>query len=152
MSAEGYQLIQAFFETNIPFLFLRSNFILQPGGEVDRLNFLCSSTTRSIGLSPWNLGLLHQSVNDSRWFVYAGVDGLFNFIKFLDVRFTSAMEFAYVQGGVHWSSFKPGDPRRKGKFGTAWDLKLLGAPLIPRKANSWSESYGTPDIQRWSLV
>lgn len=141
----GQRVYRSFVETNLPRIFLHANAVPSPGAEgLERLQAFFSYDQFEWA-SDLQAGFLRTNINESRNFIYLGFEDLFEY-AIGRARVTTDMKLAYAELGVHLSKFEHGDPRRNGKFGFAWDLRLQGSLVNPRYANYWSDIYGIDKI------
>jgi hypothetical protein len=138
----GATVFRSFLETNVPSLFVSSSLVTAPGRPVERGVFQLRYD-RATWVGEATLGVTRTEVNERRTFVHAGFDQLFGFLS-AEGRMNTDGEFAEGRFGVHLTTFEPGRPERNGKFGFAYDFKLMASAVNPAQANLWAAGLG-PD-------
>jgi hypothetical protein len=71
-----------------------------------------------------------------RRFLFARGERLFNYFTF-ELKLTNQGELAAFQGGLQLGTTGAGDPKRNGKFGAAFDAKLLATVTDAARVSPW---------------
>lgn len=137
----GRTVYRNFIETNVPLLFLSSNLVTAPGA--DRLERLLVSFRydQATWMTEASIGLARMEVNQRRTFVVAEIDQLAGVLSG-GLRLNLEEGFAEGRLGVRLTTHRHGSARRNGKFGFAYDFKLMASAVDVQKANLWSGDLG----------
>ncbi len=137
-----------FYELSVP-LFVRAQLLSAgpPFDRIERVNVALSAP--GVVLSPllpeWlhfdelTVGYSFLAPNPEiteRRFLFARGERLFNYFTF-ELKLTNQGELAAFQGGLQLGTTGAGDPKRNGKFGAAFDAKLLATVTDAARVSPW---------------